>query len=128
MRTVTKEELNNILEKSKDGEKADLSGANLIWADLIGANLSGANLSGANLSGAKGIFVTGPHGSRGDFLYSVQHESRIMFKAGCRWCGVDELLEAVAKQHGDSLYGREYKAAISCHVSIAEARGWKVKE
>lgn len=64
MRTITKDELDIILEKHKSylvgvygGEKADLSyadlsGANLYCADLRGANLSGANLSHADLSGA----------------------------------------------------------------------------
>ena len=69
-RSISKEELNNILEKHKmwldskpDGERADLynadlSGANLIEADLSGANLYEANLYEANLykadlSGAK---------------------------------------------------------------------------
>ena len=69
-RSISKEELNNILEKHKmwldskpDGERADLynadlSGANLSEADLSGANLYEANLYEANLykadlSGAK---------------------------------------------------------------------------
>ena len=56
MRTITKDELDIILEKHKSylvgvygGEKADLSHANLIDADLHGADLSGANLSGTYL-------------------------------------------------------------------------------
>jgi len=64
MRTITKEELAEILDKhtkwlreDDDGIRAnlidaDLSGANLIDADLSGANLIDADLSGANLSGA----------------------------------------------------------------------------
>ena len=69
-RSISKEELNNILEKHKmwldnkpGGERADLynadlSGANLSEADLSGANLYEANLYEANLykadlSGAK---------------------------------------------------------------------------
>lgn len=63
-KVITKEEPDKILRKhklwladEKDGERADLSGANLSRADLSRANLSGANLrradlSGANLSGA----------------------------------------------------------------------------
>ena len=53
-RSISKEELNNILEKHKmwlhnepGGERAVFS-----WADLKGANLSGANLYKANLRGA----------------------------------------------------------------------------
>ena len=69
MRTITKEELESILEKHKlwlgndpGGERADLSWADLSRADLsraylyranlYRANLSRANLSGANLSEA----------------------------------------------------------------------------
>ena len=64
MRTITKTELAEILEKHKlwrwkkaggkraDLSEADLHGADLRCADLRCANLSGADLSGANLSGA----------------------------------------------------------------------------
>ena len=59
MRTITAEEVRDILKKHKlwrwhkaGGQRADLSGANLYGANLSGANLSGANLYGANLSGA----------------------------------------------------------------------------
>ena len=77
-RSISKEELNSILEKHKmwldnkpGGERADLRGANLreanlreanlstaylYKADLSGADLSGANLREANLSGA---YLTG---------------------------------------------------------------------
>ena len=59
MRTITKDELDIILEKNKSyimgidgGERADLSYANLSGANLYGANLYGADLYGANLRGA----------------------------------------------------------------------------
>ena len=68
MKTLTKEELNDILKKHKlwlideGGERADLSNADLSdanlsnadlrYADLSDANLSDANLSDANLRGA----------------------------------------------------------------------------
>lgn len=63
-RSISKEELNNILEKHKmwldnkpggeraDLYKADLSGADLYKVNLRGANLHRANLGGANLGGA----------------------------------------------------------------------------
>ena len=62
--SISKDELNNILEKhtmwlnhEPGGERAnlrgaDLSGANLRGADLSGANLSLSDLGGANLTGA----------------------------------------------------------------------------
>ena len=55
-RSISKEELNNIIEKHKmwldnkpGGEMADLYIADLSGADLSGADLSGADLGGANL-------------------------------------------------------------------------------
>ena len=59
MRTITKDELDIILEKHKSylvgvdgGERADLSYANLHGADLSHANLNHADLRGANLNHA----------------------------------------------------------------------------
>ena len=58
MKTLTKEELNDILKKHKlwlideGGERADLSNADLRGANLRGADLSDANLRGADLSNA----------------------------------------------------------------------------
>lgn len=55
MRTFTKEELNEILDKHVKWLRNKPGGfrANLSDANLYGANLSGANLSGADLYGAK---------------------------------------------------------------------------
>jgi uncharacterized protein YjbI with pentapeptide repeats len=59
MRTLTKEQLAEILQKHKmwvdgeeGGERADLRGTNLHFADLRCANLSDADLSDADLSDA----------------------------------------------------------------------------
>ena len=59
MRTISKDELKEILEKHRKwlyreegGEQADLSHADLQNADLSAAKLQNANLSYANLSGA----------------------------------------------------------------------------
>jgi uncharacterized protein YjbI with pentapeptide repeats len=77
MRTITPEELQNILEKHKkrlekkpDGERADLRGADLRWADLRWADLHETDLSwtdlrwadlrGTNLSGADLDFSVWP--------------------------------------------------------------------
>ncbi len=59
-REVSPEQLKQILEahrkwlesEGKEGERADLLGANLQEADLFGANLQKADLLGANLQGA----------------------------------------------------------------------------
>ncbi len=59
LRTITKEELENILKEHKlwladstKGKRADLSWANLRSADLCNANLRYANLRNANLRSA----------------------------------------------------------------------------
>jgi hypothetical protein len=60
LRTITPEQLKHILAQHKlwcetdgrEGERANLCGANLYRANLYGANLRKANLCGANLSGA----------------------------------------------------------------------------
>lgn len=59
MKTITEEQLKEILEKHKlwlenkeGGEKADLSYADLAGVDLCNANLKGANLQCSNLNGA----------------------------------------------------------------------------
>lgn len=60
-REITREELNQILEKhelwlrsgGKEGERADLKGANLTGVDLIGVNLSRASLVGVSFIGAR---------------------------------------------------------------------------
>ena len=52
MRDISKEELNIILDNSRNGEYADLSSANLRYANLRSANLRYANLRYANLRSA----------------------------------------------------------------------------
>ena len=59
MRELTKDEIvilqrhaNWIQSDGKNGERANLCGANLRGADLCGADLCGADLRGANLCGA----------------------------------------------------------------------------
>ena len=107
----------------REGMRADLREANLSGADLSGANLRGADLSGANLRGAVGIWAVGPLGSRGDFLYGIQHANGVRYKVGCRESLLtsDELLAAVADEHGDNRYAVEYRAAIACIEAMAEA-------
>jgi hypothetical protein len=103
---------------------ADLYGANLSWANLYGANLYGANLSGADLYGAdlrraNGILVFGPGGSRGDLLYAVKHDKKIMWEAGCFWGNTKEFKSAIKETHGNNQYAKWY---INC-IKGAEI-GW----
>lgn len=89
MRTITQEELNEILElhqkwlvKRNEGKRADLRGVDLIDANLYGANLINANLYSANLRGAdlRGANLYGAD-LRGADLNCVQHNCGTAFFA-----------------------------------------------
>ena len=53
--TVLQDHAKWLSSVGKEGECADLSGANLFCADLSKADLSKANLTGANLNTAIGV-------------------------------------------------------------------------
>ena len=77
---MNKKELDEILDKhlkwlhnEKDGERANLSGADLRYADLRDADLRDADLSGANLSGAdlrdaKNVYLPQVCPEKGSFI------------------------------------------------------------
>ena len=85
---------------------------NTIKQTLIEAVNASANLRGADLWRAKGIIVIEPIGSRGDTLIGCKHDTCIMVKTGCFWETIDEFEAAVKKNHGDSIHGKTYSAAI----------------
>ena len=92
---------------------ANLRGANLRGADLRGANLWGADLQDANLRGAAGkILYFGPIGSRQGITYVTKTERTIHVRCGCFYGTLEEFAAKVEKEHGDSQYGKSYKAAI----------------
>jgi len=88
---------------------ANLTGSSLYRADLRDANLTGtdlsyANLIGADLRGAKNIKSF----RCGDFnreSYAVKHKDRVMFKIGCFWGTIEEVLPLIRDKYGvDSYY------------------------
>ena len=92
---------------------ADLWGADLQGADLQGAKLRGAKLRGANLQGAAGkILSFGPIGSRQGITYVTKTERTVHVRCGCFYGTLEEFAAKVEKEHGDSQYGKSYKAAI----------------
>ncbi len=103
---------------------ADLSGANLSRANLSWADLSGANLSRANLSNLH-IMQQGPIGSRGDYLvamWGLDHEDKPidLVHAGC-WSGtLAEFAARVEETHGDNIWGRQYRLAITMITAMRE--------
>jgi len=96
---------------------ANLAGANLAGAYLACANLAGAYLAGANLDGVYGIkkIVTiSPIGSQNGCLTAVlTDDGSIRCTRGCFAGTLDEFEAAVAKSHGDSRFGVEYRAVIA---------------
>ena len=90
MRTISKQELKNILDKhgkwlikENGGERADLSSADLRYANLSSANLSSANLSYADLSYADLMIF---QFQRHQAFYSLDDNLRI----GCLYLPLDE--------------------------------------
>ena len=96
-----------------DLRDADLRGADLWDADLRDADLRGADLRGANLWGAAGkILSFGPIGSRQGITYVTKTERTVHVRCGCFYGTLEEFAAKVEKEHGDSQYGKSYKAAI----------------
>ena len=104
---------------------ADLRGANLRGADLRGADLRGADLWGANLRGAddpkiEAFYQCGPQGSRDDYILSfLCNDGKFYFTIGCNVAIEREKLAKLVKDtHGENIYGKQYKAAISHCVKM----------
>ena len=120
MRELTKEEIEVLqrhakwLKNEEGGEKADLRGADLRDANLRDANLRGADLRGADLWGAAGkILSFGPIGSRQGITYVTKTERTVHVRCGCFYGTLEEFAAKVEKEHGDSQYGKSYKAVIA---------------
>ena len=109
------------LEKAvKDG--ADLTDANLTGADLTGANLRG----GEKLIGERPVFMTGPIGSRCDYLIAYLTDKGIRLRAGCFFGDVETFRNKLESTHADNDHAAEYRAALALiekHVEI-----WTPKE
>jgi hypothetical protein len=115
---------------------ANLDGANLAGANLDVANLDGANLDGAYLDGAylaraylageRPVFQVGPIGSRCAYLVSFLTTVGVKIRAGCFFGSRDEFAAKVDKEHGDSIHGEEYRAALT--LIDAHARLWSKAE
>jgi hypothetical protein len=116
---------------------ANLAGANLGRANLDGANLAGAYLDGANLDGNcklignRPILQVGPIGSRCAYLISFITDAGVMVRAGCWYGLLAEFGPRVVEEHGNSVHGREYAAAIAlieAHASLWTPAGEVARE
>ena len=121
---------------------ADLTGANLTCANLRGANLTGADLNyayltgadlrGANLRGGekligeRPVFMTGPIGSRCNYLIAYLTDKGVRLLSGCFFGDIDTFRNKLESTHADNDHAAEYRAALALiekHVEI-----WTPKE
>ena len=113
-------------------EKAVKDGANLDGADLRGANLTGANLTdaylrdGEKLIGERPVFMTGPIGSRCDYLTAYLTDKGVSLLAGCFFGDIDTFRNKLESTHGDNDHAAEYRAALALIEKHAEI--WTPKE
>jgi hypothetical protein len=94
-------------------QRADLSWAHLIGADLRGADLSGAGGQKITTIGDRPYLTIGPMGSRSDMLQAWLTDAGVYVRAGCFWNTLAEFKAAVEREHGDSVHGHEYRAAVA---------------
>ena len=112
--------------------RADLRGANLRDADLRGAYLRGAYLIGAHLPGGekligeRPVFMTGPIGSRFDYLFAYITDKGVRLLTGCFFGDIDTFLNKLEAEHADNDHAAEYRAALVLIEKHAEI--WTPKE
>ena len=107
--------------------RANLGGANLTGADLTDAYLIGANLTGGEkLIGDRPVFMTGPIGSRCDYLIAYLTDKGVRLLAGCFFGDIDTFRNELELTHGDNDHAAEYRAALVMIEKHAEI--WTQKE
>ena len=111
--------------RGADLQDANLRDANLRGSNLRGANLRGAYLRGSDLQGAAGkILSFGSIGSRQEIAYVTKTEQIIHIRCGCFYGTLKEFTAKVEEEHGDSQYGKFYKAAIE-FIKAHDAACWQ---
>ena len=103
-------------------EKAVEAGANLTGADLTGAYLGG----GEKLIGERPVFMTGPIGSRCNYLIAYITDKGIRLRAGCFFGDVETFRSKLESTHADNDHAAEYRAALVMIEKHAEI--WTQKE
>ena len=89
-------------------------------ADLGGAYLGCADDQKITLIGDRPLFSLGTIGSRGDYLYAYITDCGVYVSTGCFFGTLDAFAEAVEKNHGGGVHGKEYRAAIEMIKAHAE--------
>ena len=103
-------------------EKAVKDHADLRDADLGGAYLGG----GEKLIGERPVFMTGPIGSRCDYLIAYLTDKGVRLRAGCFFGDIDTFLAKLETAHADNDHAAEYRAALALIEKHEEI--WTPKE
>ena len=92
-----------------------------------GANLTGAYLRGVEkLIGERPVFMTGPIGSRCDYLTAYLTDKGTRLRAGCFFGDIDTFRSKLEAEHGDNDHAAEYRAALVLIEKHAEI--WTPKD
>ena len=106
---------------------SNLRGANLRDSNLCGAYLCDSDLDGEEkLMGGRPVFMTGPIGSRCDYLTAYLTDKGIRLRAGCFFGDMDTFRAKLKAEHGDNDHAAEYRAAlvlIEKHAEIWTPKG-----
>ena len=111
---------------------ANLRGVNLTGANLRDVNLTGANMTdvqvrvGEKLIGERPVFMTGPIGSRCDYLIAYITDKGIRLRVGCFFGDVETFRSKLEAEHGDNDHAAEYRAALVLIEKHAEI--WTPKD
>ena len=106
---------------------ADLTGADLNYAYLTGADLRGANLRGGEkLIGERPVFMTGPIGSRCNYLIAYLTDKGVRLLSGCFFGDIDTFRNKLESTHADNDHAAEYRAALALIEKHEEI--WTPKE
>ena len=96
-------------------------------ADLRGAYLRGANLRcGEKLIGERPVFMTGPIGSRCNYLIAYLTDKGVRLLSGCFFGDIETFRSKLEAEHGDNDHAAEYRAALALIEKHAEI--WTPKE
>ena len=98
-------------------EKAVADGAN-----LYGANLDGAKYGDSELWRVRPVLQLGPCGSVGRYttVLFFADGGDPLIRCGCFTGDIDEFREKIESRHGDTFFGREYRA-MADHIAALYA-------
>jgi hypothetical protein len=100
--------------------RSNMAHANMAYANMAHANMALANIEGAFMEEEYGKLITkrpilqiNNIGRDNSCLSAIFCEKGIVIRRGCFYGSLDEFEKQVGEVHGDSIHGKEYKAAIA---------------